>query len=146
MGLIEAFTEVVQMARLLPLNPPYNGMSMIVNVQARVGPTEQNTSEDVLVVQRLLQMASRGQAFSAQVGAANPTGHFDSVTGFWIFRVQERVKALIARSQIVDGIVSPAHGTHYAPGGGIWTIVVLNDQAKLHSPQEYAAYIAECSS
>ena len=146
MGLINAFTEVVQMARLLALNPPYNGMSMIVNVQARVGPTEQNNSDDVLVVQRLLQMASRGGAFSAKVGAAHPTGQYDSVTGFWIFWVQDRVKAMIVRSQIVDGIVSPAHGAHYAPGGGIWTIVVLNDQAKLHSPQEYAAYLAQCSS
>ena len=52
---------------------------------------------------------------------------------------------MITRSQIVDGIVSPAHGTHYGPGGGIWTIVMLNDQAKVHSPGEYAAYLAECT-
>ena len=48
---------------------------------------------------------------------------------------------MFTRSQIVDGIVSPAHGAHYAPGGGIWTIVVLNEQAKLHAPAEYAAYL-----
>ena len=134
------------MARMLALNPPYQGMSMIVNVQGRVGPVEPNNPDDVRVVQRLLQMSSRGGAFSAQVGAAQPTGHFDSVTGFWIFWVQDRVKALFTRSQIVDGIVSPAHGAHYSPGGGIWTIVVLNEQAKLHASAEYAAYLAECSS
>lgn len=131
------------MGRILALNPPYNGMSMIVNVLGRVGPSEPNNSADVLVVQRLLQMASRGGAFSAKVGAAQPTGHFDSVTGFWIFWVQDRVRAMITRSQIVDGIVSPAHGTRYSPGGGIWTIVMLNDQAKMHSPAEYAAYLAQ---
>lgn len=133
------------MGRMLALNPPYNGMSMIVNVLGRVGPAEQNSPDDVRVVQRLLQMSSRGGAFSAKVGAAQPTGHFDSVTGFWIFWVQERVKALITRSQIVDGIVSPAHGTHYGPGGGIWTIVMLNDQARMHSAAEYAAYLAQSS-
>jgi hypothetical protein len=134
------------MARMLALNPPYNGMSMIVNVQGRVGPVEPNNSDDVRVVQRLLQMSSRGGAFSSKVGAATPTGHFDSVTGFWIFWVQDRVKAMFTKSQIVDGIVSPAHGAHYAPGGGIWTIVVLNEQAKLHAPAEYAAYLTECNS
>ena len=66
------------MGRMLALNPPYNGMSMIVNVLGRVGPSEPNNPADVRVVQRLLQMASRGGAFSAQVGAAQPTGHFDS--------------------------------------------------------------------
>ncbi len=134
------------MAQLLALNPPYNGMSTIVNVGGRVGPVEANSSDDVLVVQRLLQMCSRGGTFSSKVGAAVPTGRYESVTGFWIFWVQDRVKAMFTRSQIVDGIVSPARGAHYAPGGGIWTIMVLNEQAKLHAPQEYAAYLAECSS
>jgi len=119
-------------------------MSMIVNVLGRVGSREPNNPDDVRVVQRLLQMCSRGKAFSSSVGAAQPTGHFDAVTGFWIFWVQERTRALISHSQIVDGVVSPAHGTHYAPGGGIWTIVMLNENAKLNSPAEYAAYLAEC--
>jgi hypothetical protein len=121
-------------------------MSMIVNVQGRVGPVEANNADDVRVVQRLLQMSSRGGAFSSRVGAATPTGHYDSVTGFWIFWVQDRVKSMFTKSQIVDGIVSPAHGAHYAPGGGIWTIVVLNEQAKIHAPAEYAAYLTECNS
>ena len=132
------------MVRTLALNPPYNGMSTIVNVLARVGPREANQPDDVRVVQRLLQMCSRGQAFSANVGVAQPTGHFDAVTGFWIFHVQNRIKQQIAPSQIVDGVVSPAHGTHYAPGGGIWTIVMLNDTAKFNSPTEYAAFLTEC--
>lgn len=133
------------MPQILALNPPYNGMSTIVNVRGRVGPAEANNSDDVLVVQRLLQMSSRGGAFSNKVGPAQPTGHYDSVTGFWIFWVQDRVKNLITHSQIVDGIVSPAHGSHYSPGGGVWTIVVLNAQAKLHAPAEYATYLAQSS-
>lgn len=132
------------MARILALNPPYDGMSMIVNVLGRVGSREPNNPDDVRVVQRLLQMCSRGKTFSSSVGVAQPTGHFDAVTGFWIFWVQERTRALISRSQIVDGVVSPAHGAQYAPGGGIWTIVMLNENAKLNSPAEYAAYLAEC--
>jgi hypothetical protein len=133
------------MARILALNPPYNGMSTIVNVLGRVGSREQNSPDDVRVVQRLLQMCSRGQAFSSSVGAAQPTGHFDAVTGFWIFWVQDRVRALISHSQIVDGVVSPAHGTHYSPGGGIWTIVQLNESAKSNSATDYAAYLDECT-
>ena len=126
------------MARILALNPPFNGMSMIVNVLGRVGPSEPNSPDDVRVVQRLLQMASRGKAFAASIGVPQATGRFDAVTGFWIFDVQASFK-----HQIVDGVVSPAHGTHYAPTGGIWTIVLFNDFAKRTSPAEYAALLAE---
>ena len=128
------------MARKLALNPPYNGMSTIVNVLGRVGPGEPNNPDDVRVVQRLLQMCSRGKAFAGSIGVPQPTGHFDAATGFWIFYVQSSFKR-----QVVDGVVSPAHGTHYAPGGGIWTIVQLNESAKSNSPAEYAAYLAECT-
>jgi hypothetical protein len=129
------------MGRILALNPPFNGMSAIVNVAGRVGPREQNNPDDVRVVQRLLQMCSRGQAFSTSAGVAQVTGHFDAVTGFWIFNVQERIRATMVPSQIVDGIVSPAHGARY--GGGIWTIVMLNSVAKANSPGDYSTYLAQ---
>src|SRR5512141_1358895 len=88
MGLDRALEEALLMGRLLTLNPPYNGMSAIVNVLGRVGPGEQNNPDDVRVVQRLLQMASRGKAFAGSIGVPQTTGRFDAVTGFWIFDVQ----------------------------------------------------------
>jgi hypothetical protein len=129
------------MGRILALNPPYQGLSTIVNVLARVGPTETNTSDDVRVVQRLLQMCARGSNIGARIGMPQPTGNFDAATGFWIFYTQAGQR----RGVIVDGIVSPAHGAHYAPGGGVWTIVIFNYLAKNASPQEYAALVAESS-
>jgi hypothetical protein len=125
------------MGRILALNPPYDGMSTIVNVLGRVGPGESNNPDDVRVVQSLLQLCARGKAFAGSIGVPQATGHFDAATGFWIFYVQSSFK-----HQIVDGIVSPAHGTHYSPGGGIWTIVLFNDFAKSNSPAEYAALLA----
>ena len=48
------------MARILALNPPFRGMSTIVNVLQRVGPEQPNDTADVRVVQRLIGMAGRG--------------------------------------------------------------------------------------
>jgi len=125
------------MARILALNPPFNGMSTIVNVLGRVGAGEANNPDDVRVVQSLLQMCARGKAFAASIGVPQLTGHFDASTGFWIYQTQNSM-----RGQVVDGVVSPAHGTHYSPGGGIWTIVIFNNIAKSTSPAEYAALLA----
>ncbi len=126
------------MARILALNPPYNGMSTIVNVLGRVGPGEPNNPDDVRVVQRLMQMGSRGRSASASIGVPQVTGHFDAVTGFWIYHTQA-----FFRGQTVDGVVSPARGAHYAPGGGIWTIVLFNEFAKRYSAAEYATFLAQ---
>jgi hypothetical protein len=126
------------MGRILTLNPPYNGMSAIVNVLARVGPGETNNTEDVKVVQRLMQMGARGKAPAASIGVPQVTGHFDAATGFWIYHAQR-----LYRNLTVDGIVSPAHGAHYAPGGSIWAIVIFNDIAKSTCPQDYAAFMAQ---
>ncbi len=125
------------MARILALNPPFNGLSTIVNVLGRVGPGEPNNPDDVRVVQSLLQMCARGKAFAASIGVPQPSGHFDAATGFWIYQTQNSM-----RGQVVDGVVSPAHGTHYAPGGGVWTIVIFNNIAKSTAPAEYAAFLA----
>jgi hypothetical protein len=126
------------MGRILALNPPYNGMSSIVNVLGRVGPGEPNNPDDVRVVQRLLQLASRGGAAAISFGVPQVTGHFDATTGFWIYQTQN-----FFRGQKVDGVVSPAHGAHYAPGGGVWTIVLFNEYAKMYSPAEYATFLAQ---
>jgi len=125
------------MARILALNPPFDGMSTIVNVLGRVGPDQPNNPDDVRVVQSLLQMCARGKAFAASIGVPQATGRFDAATGFWIYETQHG-----RRGQVVDGVVSPAHGAHYAPGGGIWTIVIFNYIAKSTSPGEYAALLA----
>jgi hypothetical protein len=128
------------MARILALNPPYSGMSTIVNVLNRVGPGEPNNPDDVRVVQRLMQMGGRGKAAAASIGLPQVTGHFDAATGFWIYRIQHLYK-----NRTVDGVVSPAQGTQYAPGGSIWAIVILNDLAKGDSPQDYATFLAQSS-
>jgi hypothetical protein len=113
-------------------------MSAIVNVLGRVGPGERNNSDDVKVVQRLLQLASRGGAPAVSFGIPQLTGRFDAVTGFWIYHTQA-----FFRGQTVDGVVSPARGAHYAPGGGIWTIVLFNEFAKRYSAAEYATFLAQ---
>ncbi len=128
------------MGRILALNPPYSGMSAIVNVLARVGPGEPNNPDDVRVVQNLMQMGARGKAPAASIGVPQVTGHFDAATGFWIYHAQR-----LYRNLAVDGVVSPAHGTHYAPGGSIWAIVIFNDLARSTCPQEYAAFLAQSS-
>jgi hypothetical protein len=126
------------LGRILALNPAYDGMSAIVNVLGRVGPGEANSPDDVRVVQRLLQMCARGKAFAGSIGVPQVTGHFDATTGFWIYQTQSAFKR-----QVVDGVVSPAHGAHYAPGGGIWTIVLFNDFAKANCPHDYATFLAQ---
>jgi hypothetical protein len=129
------------MARILALNPPFNGMSTIVNVLGRVGPGEPNNPDDVKVVQRLIQMGARGKAPAVNIGVPQVTGHFDAATGFWIYHAQR----IYRQKMIVDGVVSPAHGAQYAPGGGVWAIVVFNDLAHGNSPQEYATLLAQSS-
>jgi hypothetical protein len=118
-------------------------MSTIVNVLGRVGPNEPNSANDVRVVQQLLQMAARGSAI-AGLGLPQPTGRFDAATGFWIFYMQKFRKTRHP-VQIVDGVVSPAHGFGYNPAGGIWTIVLFNFWAKEKSPAEYATFLANAA-
>lgn len=50
-----------------------------------------------------------------EIGVPVPTGRFDAATGYWIFR-QQSVNKPEHQNLIVDGIVSPAHGTFYAHG------------------------------
>ena len=127
------------MSRILALNPALEGMSTIVNVLKRVGPGEANDAADVRVVQRLIQMAAKGSASGMKVGVPSVTGQYDAMTGFWIYHLQ-RVQKPLHPLQIIDGIVSPAHGADYASNTR-WTIVLLNLFAKQHSPSEFSAFV-----
>ena len=128
------------MSRILALNPPFHGLSTIVNVLKRVGPNEANDAADVRVVQRLLQMAAKGSTPPVRgIGLPSVTGTYDAATGFWIFYLQKYQKAHHPL-QIIDGIVSPAHGASFASNTH-WAIVVLNFLAKDHSPSEFSAFV-----
>jgi hypothetical protein len=130
------------MDRILPLSPPFQGLTKIVNVFDKVGPEERNDTEDVKIVQKLLQMAGKGAEVSIDV--PNLTGKFDAATGFWIYHVQSRVKDGGHPNQIVDGVVSPAHGSVYGPKA-IWTIVLFNHFANKHDPFAYQVFVDSLS-
>jgi hypothetical protein len=128
------------MSRILALNPPWEGVSTIVNVLKRVGPKEANDAADVRVVQRLIQMAAKGSSAGVKIGVPSVTGTYDAATGFWIFYTQAIQKSSHPH-QIIDGIVSPAHGSAYSPNTH-WAIVLLNVLAKRQSPAEFSAFLA----
>jgi hypothetical protein len=136
------------MSRILQLTPPWLGLSSIVNVLQRVGPTESNNSDDVKVIQQLLQMICKGESkVYKDIGYPQVTGHFDAATGFWIYDAQATSKKrpeLHLGATIVDGIVSPARGSHYGPHG-IWTIVFFNLWASTADPQNYGKFVTSWS-
>lgn len=125
---------------ILTLNPPFHGLSVLVNVVNRVGPSELNNSSDVRVVQRLIQMGARGTSAGVKIGLPAATGNYDAATGFWIYHVQF-IQKRSHPNQIVDGIVSPAHGSSYAPDTH-WAIVLFNALAKDQSPAEFASFLS----
>jgi hypothetical protein len=132
------------MARILALNPPFQGLTSIVNVLHRVGPQEFNDPTDVKIVQALLRM--HNSPFANKVGVPQMTGNYDAVTGFFIYDTQYFLKTKGGhQSVIVDGIVSPAQGGTYSAGAP-WTIVLLNLQAKRDNPADYAAFLDKATS
>src|SRR5215468_10541065 len=124
---------------ILALNPPFHGLTSIVNVVDRVGPSETNGNADVRVVQRLIQMGARSSASAVKIGLPAASGSYDAATGFWIYHVQfiQKVRHPL---QIIDGIVSPAHGASYAPNTH-WAIVLFDALAKDNNGGEYAAFV-----
>ncbi len=125
---------------ILTLNPPFHGLASIVNVVDRVGPSEKNSSADVRVVQRLIQMGAKNSTAGVQIGLPAATGIYDAATGFWIYHVQF-VQKKSHPQQIVDGIVSPARGASYAFQTH-WAIVLFNALAKDNGGGEYAAFLS----
>jgi hypothetical protein len=117
-----------------------DGLSAIVNVLGRVGPGEANAADDVRVVQRLIQIAGKTKQVATGIGLPNISGHFDAATGFWIYQLQNYQTGRHPH-QIVDGIISPAHGATYA-AGNYWAIVLLNSFAKDNNPTEFASFLA----
>jgi len=94
------------MSRTLTLNPPFQGLSTIVNVLKRVGPTEINDPSDVKVVQALIRMHT--SAFAKKVGVPQVTGNFDAATGFYIYDTQYFLKTKAGHQSVgVDGVISP---------------------------------------
>lgn len=120
------------MASILDLSTPFEGMSYIYNVDARVGwipGSCPNQPDDVQLVQFLLfQLCMRsGDMARGEWDFPAPTGKMDALTNFWIF-VQQRSHQK-TQHQTIDGVISPAHGAHY--GSQEWTIVSLNSEYRL---------------
>jgi hypothetical protein len=128
------------MSRILKLNPPFRGLTVAVNVLDHVGPKLTNNLDDVKVVQKLLQLSSKGSEFASEIGLPAISGRFDAATGFWIYRFQD-IDRHKSPSNVIDGKISPARGGSY--GGGTWTIISMNAFAKERDPQGYAAFIAK---
>jgi hypothetical protein len=127
--------------RIVKLSVPFNGLSSFVNVIHAVGPEQVNAPDDVKVVQRLLQMMGKGSQIAPRFGLPAVTGHFDAITGFWIYRTQSFLKKQHS-NQIVDGIISPARGICYAPGVE-YTIVEWNWLASTRDSDNYATFVQE---
>ena len=125
---------------ILILNPPFHGLSSIVNVVSKVGPNEVNSSDDVKVVQRLIQIIGSGGGVVAKIGIPAVTGNFDAATGFWIYHIQFTQRRSHP-NQIVDGIVSPARGASYA-GNNHWAIVLFSAMAKDTNSTQFAKFLA----
>jgi hypothetical protein len=128
------------MSRILTINPPFRGLTAAVNVLAHVGTKQANNLDDVKVVQKLLQLCSKGSEFAAEIGLPAISGRFDAATGFWIYRFQD-IDRRKSPSTVIDGIVSPARGGSY--GGGTWTIISMNLFAKEKDPQGFANFVAK---
>ena len=94
---------------------------------AHVGTKQTNNLDDVKVVQKLLQLCSKGSEFASEIGLPAISGKFDAATGFWIYRFQDLDRRKMP-SNVIDGTISPARGGSY--GGGTWTIISMNFFAK----------------
>ena len=131
--------------QLLELIPPHRGpageVSLILNVSDRVGLGQVNKRHDVWTVQILMWYASSHKGADMKFGLPQLNGLFDAVTGLWIFHIQNLLKNRYGvRHQVVDGIVSPAHGSAFAHGAA-WTIVILNALARKTDPGSHQSLV-----
>jgi hypothetical protein len=116
------------MAARLPLKS--SSLPFIWNVSARVGPGTENpnNSTDVELLKVLLAILMNQPQiakFGISGNSLRPTrdGKFDTILGFWIYRMQQLGSANL------DGIVSPAKGVNFAANSP-WVIVSFNDYAR----------------
>lgn len=128
------------MPNILTLNPPYQGMSQILNVTQKVGPDPDcaNLRMDVEAVQALLFLAVRTYPGVHGFGIPHTTGRFDALTGFYIFHIQCKENRQAAGT-VIDGCVSPARGGNY--GGGVYTIIRLNFLARSASQDAWEGLV-----
>jgi hypothetical protein len=132
------FIRERRMAHLVPLKQPVQtaggSMGIILNVGQTVGHPRRggvNNFNDVQAVQALIDLyLAFGPAM--QLGLPDVTGTFDSTTGYWIFEAQVALRKRFP-SEIIDGIVSPAHDGMATYGTGAWTIIELNAGACSHA-------------
>jgi len=129
------------MAFVMTLSPPYRGMDRILNVRQKVGPDSDciNDHDDVTAVQRLIALVARDFQAQHGFGLPQPSGRFDAVTGFYIYRLQ--VKNEHAAGRTIDGAVSPARGASY--GAEIWSIVHFNWLGYTNYRTEWEALLSE---
>jgi hypothetical protein len=124
------------MAHILELGHNKFGLTSILNVSQKVGPTNEggiNNQNDVDAVEKLMLVAYRC-IFEDGLSLTN-NGIFDPVTGYYIYRMQANFKREYPAT-ILDGIISPAKGFGYG-GDTIYSIVVFNGLAKKHNSAAY---------
>jgi hypothetical protein len=117
------------MAHILELVHNPSGLTSIINVSQKVGPTKEggvNNQNDVDAVEKLIIIASGGVFDDGFV--INNNGNFDPVTGYTIYRTQANLKRNNPAITL-DGIISPAKGVGYGANTK-YTIVKLNEVAK----------------
>jgi hypothetical protein len=112
---------------------------LIFNVDAPVGQGGTNALEDVYLVQFLILKAAEratrvGPDLKTRMLRVPLSGKADDATIDGIKAVQEQVQKTFPGA-VVDGRVSPALGVNY--GGGIWTIVTLNDSVREYYPERW---------
>src|SRR5262245_14690686 len=118
---------------------PEKNNHMIFNVESNVGKGGANLTEDVFLVQFLIQKALERRPVSRpdlkeRMAKVPLTGVADDDTIDGIKAVQELMRDKFPGT-VVDGKVSPARGVDY--GGGLWTIVTLNDTVRLGFPEKW---------
>lgn len=106
-------------------------LPFLYNISQGVGFNQPNLPDDV----QLLQVIFAEIVPHLGVGSLKPypqlTGIYDTILGFWIFRLQEMIQTKI------DGIVSPVTGDDMYTGGKYWTLAGLNLILKSTVPNKY---------
>jgi hypothetical protein len=131
------------MAYIMQLTQPtrFQKLTSIMNVSQTVGPVAeggQNLQNDVDAVEKLMLLWSSNPEDGCNI---TNNGLFDPVTGYSIFRLQQKMKKDGYPNQIVDGIISPAKSLVYG-SGTVYTIVALNEKAAKLNPAGYADFMS----
>jgi hypothetical protein len=126
---------------VLAPRPTWDQLPLFFNVDHHVGRQKTNSREDVLLVQFLIRKA--GQTAHSVTSAETKslmanlsvTGSCDDDTVAAIRAAQEHIRRGNPAA-VVDSVVSPARAYDYGPNTR-WTIVLLNLQMRLSTPQTW---------